>query len=219
VGNEQYPKRSMDEVEELANELLDTYFTSVGHSLNLPVPVEDIAEHFLGYSIDITNEGIFSDPGFLGGIDFEQNLIYVNASVEDHDGRYAFTVAHEIGHHALHREAYLSDNEQGEKEILCRDIGEKPHIEIEADRFAAALLMPSKEVLDVFSRLKLKRKVASIGHPRITICVFALLFRFRCVDAVEAYFGFTYPDGVAIDHTGRTLNVYCKGLHWKQKQC
>jgi Zn-dependent peptidase ImmA (M78 family) len=166
VVNDQYPKRPMDEVEKLADELNTDYKSSTGPALTIPIPVEDIAEHYLGYSIDITNEGLFSDPNFLGGIDFEQNLIYVNASVEDHDGRYAFTVAHEIGHHVLHKEAYLNDKEQGQKEILCRDTGNKPHIEIEADRFAAALLMPSGAVLEVFNRVKPKRKVATIGQAR-----------------------------------------------------
>ena len=164
--NDQYPKRPMDEVEKLADELNTDYTSSIGPALTIPIPVEDIAEHFLGYSIDITNEGLFSDPNFLGGIDFEQNLIYVNASVEDHDGRYAFTVAHEIGHHVLHREAYLNDKEQGKREILCRDSGEKPQIEIEADRFAAALLMPSSVVLETFNRIKPKPKASTIGQAR-----------------------------------------------------
>ena len=41
--------------------------------LTLPVPVEYIAETCLGYTIDFVDDGIFSDPEILGGIDFIEN--------------------------------------------------------------------------------------------------------------------------------------------------
>jgi Zn-dependent peptidase ImmA (M78 family) len=167
VGSDVYPERTMDEVEALADELSQTY--SVNHNRSIlaaPVPVEDIAEHYLGYSIDFTNQGIFADPEFLGGIDFEQNKIYVNASVQDHDGRYSFTIAHEIGHHVLHRDTYLENNADSEQEILCRDTRDKPQIELEADRFAAALLMPSEAILNSIDAIKPKRKASTIGQAR-----------------------------------------------------
>ena len=58
---------------------------------------------------------LFSDPEFLGGINFDKNEIYVNVAIENHDGRYAFTVAHEIGHHVLHKEVYLKIDGADEK--------------------------------------------------------------------------------------------------------
>ena len=109
--------------------------------------------------------GLFSDPELLGGIDFEQNKIYVNASVHDHDGRYSFTVAHEIGHHVLHKGVYL-DNKSSNGEILCRDTREKPHIETEADRFAAALLMPNEVVRSAIVPIGPKTQVFTIGQAR-----------------------------------------------------
>ena len=129
-----------DLVEEAADRLLEDYQKSVG-GFEYPVPVESIAEHFLGYDLEITNEGLFADPKFLGGISFETNTIFVNASVEDHEGRYSFTIAHEIGHHILHKSLYeevVVDRSQ----ILCREEKKKPLIERQADRFAAALMMP-----------------------------------------------------------------------------
>ena len=167
MANELYPEYSLEEVEDFAESFAATYFASVGQELlATPIPVEDMAEHYLGYEIDITDEGLFSDPNFLGGIDFEESKIYVNVSVEDHDGRYAFTVAHEIGHHVLHKESYLESHTEGEKEILCRDASEKPKIELEADRFAAALLMPSDLVQGAYAGLDGKRKVKTIGQAR-----------------------------------------------------
>ena len=165
-SNEQ-PIRSMDEIEELADGIYRTYDNTAdpGH-VTLPVPVEDIAEHYLGYAIDFVDDGIFNDPEILGGIDFEENKIYVNVSVEDHDGRYAFTIAHEIGHHVLHRDAWLKDNRDGNKEILCRDSRNKPQIELEADRFAAALLMPAEAIKSITSTISPRPKVNSIKQAR-----------------------------------------------------
>jgi Zn-dependent peptidase ImmA (M78 family) len=167
VESNDHPIRSMDEIEKLADGLNHTYCTDhTRNSLILPIPIEDMAEHYLGYSIDFVDDGIFSDPKILGGIDFEESKIYVNASVEDHDGRYAFTIAHEIGHHVLHRVAYLKDNVDGNKEILCRDSRNKPQIELEADRFAAALLMPAEAIQNITSTISPRPKVNSIKQAR-----------------------------------------------------
>ena len=135
-----------DLIEEAADQLLDQYRDFAG-TFDLPVPVESIAEHFLKYDLEITDEGLFADPGFLGGIAFETNTIFVNASIEDHEGRYTFTIAHEIGHHVLHKELYdelISDRSQ----VLCREEKRKPLIEQQADRFAAALTMPRRMLAD-----------------------------------------------------------------------
>ena len=106
---------------------------------------EVIAEQVLGYDLVITDVGIFSDPEILGGISFEENTIFINASVAEHEGRYNFTVAHEVGHHVLHKDLYMSVY-AGQNGIMCRDQAKKPMVERQADRFAAALLMPSSEI-------------------------------------------------------------------------
>jgi Zn-dependent peptidase ImmA (M78 family) len=129
-----------DLIEEAADHLLDEYRDFAG-GLTLPVPIESIAEHFLKYDLEITDQGLFADPSFLGGISFETNTIFVNASIEDHEGRYTFTIAHEIGHHVLHRDIY-DDLVADRSQILCREEKHKPLIEKQADRFAAALMMP-----------------------------------------------------------------------------
>ena len=156
----------MAEIEKLADGLNKNYHKADTRHIAFPIPVEDIAEHYLGYAIDFPDDGIFSDPEILGGIDFEEKKIYVNASIEDHNGRYAFTIAHEIGHHALHRDAWLKDNTDGNKEIQCRDARNKPQIEIEADRFAAALLMPAEAIKNIISTISPRPKVNSIKQAR-----------------------------------------------------
>ena len=168
MGNNPYPERSDAEIEKLANRLHSEYLKHNQYnpiSLNLPVPVEEIAEQFLGYEIDFSVTGMFADPDTLGGIDFEGNKIWVNnVSAADHDGRYSFTVAHELGHHVLHRDHYLQSQSTDDGEILCRVTGKKPQIEMEADRFAAAFLMPSDNVSKAVAGKA--RKIRTIGQAR-----------------------------------------------------
>jgi hypothetical protein len=138
-----YPELTDSAIEAAATSLIATFEASTGEVVSVPIPVERIAENFLGYRVEVTDQGLFADPDYLGGIDFENKTILVNASVEDHDGRYAFTIAHELGHHVLHRNHFLNDAESRSNGIMCRSKTKRPMIEHQADRFAAALLMPA----------------------------------------------------------------------------
>lgn len=111
----------------------------------IPVSAELIAEQYLGYELDITDQGIFEDPDYLAGIFFEEKIIRINQSLMSHEGRYNFTLAHEIGHHVLHLD--------GTHESLCRETGNKPPLEQQADLFAASLLMPASFVRAAFAQL------------------------------------------------------------------
>jgi len=143
VTNSIYPDLSDGAIEAAASALIASFEEATGDTLTVPTPVERIAENFLGYRIEVTDQGLFSDPDYLGGIDFESKTILVNASVEDHDGRYAFTIAHELGHHVLHRSHFLNHASDQGAGIMCRSRAKRPAIEYQADRFAAALLMPA----------------------------------------------------------------------------
>ena len=83
-----FPEMPLSDIEARAQQLLDDYENHAGRRTQAPIPVESIAEHYLGYQIDITDEGLFEDPRYLGGIVFDENVIRVNASVESHEGRY-----------------------------------------------------------------------------------------------------------------------------------
>jgi Zn-dependent peptidase ImmA (M78 family) len=155
-----------EDIEIAAERLLEQYRITSKRE-EFPILVENIAEQFLGYNIDITNEGLFANPKLLGGISFETDTIFVNASIEDHEGRYNFTIAHEIGHHVLHKEIFCNSLVSKDK-ILCREISTKPLAEQQADRFAAALLMPRKEITgavglqkskSIYEALKVAKKV------------------------------------------------------------
>ena len=149
VDLDNFPELLDEVIENKANDLIVSYQSESNWNDEMPVPVERIAQKHLGYDIEITNEGLFEDPDFLGGIHFNDKLIQVNGSIEDHDGRYSFTLAHELGHHCLHREAF-KEMTSGD-EIMCRDAGEKPIAERQADLFAAYFLMPKKQVMKAFT--------------------------------------------------------------------
>lgn len=129
---------------------------------SLPVPVEAIVEDAFGLKIRVTDE-MHLAPGLDGEVDRDVSgllltglgEIWVNrAEAERWQGRARFTVGHELGHFVLHRDRL-------ERTIFCRTVEtpedrvggvERPErpgplagddrSEVEADAFAAALLMP-----------------------------------------------------------------------------
>ena len=161
-----FPEVPQHEIEARAQALIERYEDEMGVRVRAPVPVETVAEHFLGYRIDITDEGLFEDPRYLGGIVFDENVIRINASVESHEGRYNFTIAHEIGHHVLHREHYLAAREAETPAIMCREVSAKPLVERQADQFASALLMPAEEVSKAIRKLNVLSGETSVRALR-----------------------------------------------------
>lgn len=81
-----------------------------------------------------------------------ERIIFSNSSLIL--SREIFTIAHEIGHQRLHL------NEQGRTLIKDDDFDDRDDLEIEANYFAASLLMPMDKV-EKFIRLELKSKEIS----------------------------------------------------------
>lgn len=148
-----FPELSDQTIESKAQRLIGDFGAEIGMEVGVPMPVEVIAEQYLNYQIDFVDSGLFSDPDYLGGIVFDDRMIQISSRIEAHEGRYNFTVAHEIGHHVLHREFYLDHRDATTNKIVCREVGEKPLVEQQADRFAAALLMPASLVRSAFGKV------------------------------------------------------------------
>ena len=92
----------------------------------------------------------------VGATWLDDALVVIDSSLEGNDGRYCFTLGHEVGHWQLHRPLREMDKvtfplfsrEPGAKAtaaIVCRD-GQRDSAEIQADKFAALLLMPASDV-------------------------------------------------------------------------
>ena len=147
------PKLSDNDIEQVANDLLSDYENNSQWTPQCPIPVERIAEKHLGYNIEITDDDIYKDTEILGGIIFADKIIQVNGSIEHHDGRYSFTIAHELGHHCLHKELFQKLGIEPDAHTnMCRETGEKPLAEQQADTFAAYLLMPTKFVNKAYTK-------------------------------------------------------------------
>lgn len=110
----------------------------------LPVPVEDIARK-LGAKVIMRPD---FDDDLDGMIVKEGGVVVIGVNDGQHNNRKRFTIAHEIGHLVLHGEIIekvhvdKSFNYRFNRDGRSR-IGQD-RIEIEANRFAAELLMPEK---------------------------------------------------------------------------
>jgi len=151
----EFVQLSHDDIEKEAKHFLATFFAGRNTPHVLPIPIESIAEHYLGYDIEISDEGIFANPLILGGIIFDEKKIMINAATEAHEGRYSFTLAHEVAHHVLHKSIFeTAYNAQ----MVCREDANKPIEERQADHFAGALLMPEDSVRQLYKDLKIPNR-------------------------------------------------------------
>jgi Zn-dependent peptidase ImmA (M78 family) len=108
-----------------------------------PIPVERIAK-LLGAVVKFSP----LDEELSGMIYIQNDLPIIGVNALHHPNRQRFTIAHEIGHLVLHRET-LTGQVHVDKQfrVLMRDGKASTgvdNIEIEANRFAAELLIPTE---------------------------------------------------------------------------
>ena len=147
-----WPVLSDDEIERQADDFRSQSLESLALKSGGAVPVEQIAEQYLGYELEFVGDDGALPGDVIGGIDFDANTIIINSSIESHLGRYSFTIAHEIAHHVLHRDLFLKAR-SGDS-IMCRGGKVRPIEEVQADRFAEALLMPANLIEEHHRKVK-----------------------------------------------------------------
>lgn len=87
-----------------------------------------------------------------GRIFLEDSKYFIHVNKNDHPEIQRFTVAHELGHYCLHKDFLDRKGQILERNNLSsRGTDQK---EVEANRFAAELLMPKKHFLEKCSELK-----------------------------------------------------------------
>lgn len=128
--------------EKKANKLLEDLNIN-----ELPIPVEKIAQIL---DIKISYEP-FKGKDLSGILYRDDNDTIIGVNSEESPQRKRFTIAHELGHFMLHEgnKLYVDQNFR----VNFRDINSSSATdmnEIEANAFAAALLMPDKIVKDTF---------------------------------------------------------------------
>ena len=129
------------QLEALANDILTETFQNSGN-ISLPVDLGRIASKN-GLSVEL---GLFQDPNVSGAYSKPDKKIFVSA--DDSYQRQAFTTAHELGHYFLHQ-----DHQQ---DVMLRQYSLDPGSqtgprEVEASKFAAALLMPRDMIADYWN--------------------------------------------------------------------
>lgn len=124
-------------------------------SFEIPFPVDRISDIDNNLLVTIAD---YSDDDVSGFITYDgkdkKYKIFVNSAKHHH--RVNFTLAHELGHYFLHRDIlsekdFLDGNDTLDgTDILYRkdskDQNVNPQYEREANRFAARVLMPEKQV-------------------------------------------------------------------------
>ncbi|RMH00001.1 MAG: ImmA/IrrE family metallo-endopeptidase [Deltaproteobacteria bacterium] len=152
------PYLKHSELDHAAAELLRKYSEWKGSPARPPIDVDEIVEGYLGLDFEVANlREYLGMPDVLGATWLEDGVVRVDESLEGKDGRFAFTVAHEIGHWVLHRPVIemekvtlplFSSKPDAEPKpaIVCRAQARKQPAEWQADQFAARVLMPASDV-------------------------------------------------------------------------
>lgn len=133
-------KRAKDKAKKLLKS------ASVSH---YPIPVEALAKQQ-----GITVRSIPLDHELSGMAFVKDGLPVIVVNSAHHPNRQRFTLAHELAHHVLHQ-SYLTNNVHIDKGILKRNQRSSEGVdtkEIEANAFAAELLMP-RNLLIAFSHV------------------------------------------------------------------
>lgn len=115
-----------------------------------PVPVEKIAER---YGIEVRYEP--AEDELSGALIRKPDEVVIGVNASHHPNRQRFTIAHEIAHFLLHRGIDMHVDQ--DFRINLRDQRHSDAVrseEIEANRFAAELLMPREFIAQDTRRLQ-----------------------------------------------------------------
>lgn len=131
------------------------------------VDIDSIIE--FNYGLDIVWENIdhLANNGIvLAAINPKRKIIYMNSTQEglfkEKMGTRNFSLAHELGHWILHvtkQRDYEQLNFLDSDIFFCRAGNKKPPIEIQADMFAASLLMPKIIITEAIKDLKKNKEI------------------------------------------------------------
>ena len=154
-----------EDIEFAATKLMMAYGKAFSELHEPPIPVDAILECHLGLSLDFDSmDKLLGQRGVLGAtwIDTKEVIIDEHLDPSDNptiEGRYRFTLAHEIGHWELHRHQVVVSTDRSlfcgkpQPSIICRSNAKKDPIEWQADCFASYLLMPVQMVENEWKKL------------------------------------------------------------------
>jgi Zn-dependent peptidase ImmA (M78 family) len=143
-------------IEKKALVMLAGFEAQYGKVTHPPVPIDRLVECYLDLWIDWDDIADTDEEKILGCLDPNARKIYMNTRhrdhFEDYIGTESYTKAHEVGHWDMHvarpeEMVQLSLLPSAEShQLLCRASRRDPR-EIQAERYAAYLLMPHHLVM------------------------------------------------------------------------
>lgn len=145
--------------------------------LHPPVPVDQIAKK-LGLLLCSLPAG--SEDDISGAIIRNSHRVVIAVNPEHHSNRQRFTIAHELGHYFLH-ESEVYEHVDQRFSVAWRKTdpsGGVDWLEVEANRFAAELLIPTKFLTKDLNSLKeIDRRTTVLLASRYGVSKDAMRFR------------------------------------------
>lgn len=164
IANMDVPYISRGMLEVTSGLLLHSYGQETRKTVVPPIPVDAILENFLKLKFSFMDmREVFGVDDVQGALWMESAEVGVDHSLDPDanprmEGRYNFTVAHEIGHWQLHRRLKLrkaapqlpfGEGELAAPTYVCRS-NTRNRAEIQANYFASSLLMPKPMLIGVW---------------------------------------------------------------------
>jgi hypothetical protein len=170
------PYLSDEKIERDSEALLAEFSSERNVVIAPPIPIEDIVEKHLKLGIEFddthrlfgvprSGRGLGQGPDILGAIFLNERRIVIDESLDPDEnpsmeGRFRFTLGHEGGGHwRLHRRLLAKDPAQialfggpAVPSVVCRSSQSRERVELQADLYAAYLLMPRKLVFDAWQK-------------------------------------------------------------------
>jgi len=145
-----YRKKSRKQIEEFARQTLKD------HGLNsIPIDPVELANK-IGISV---NHATFTEDGISGLIAKRDNNTMILVNSNDSPYRKRFTIAHEVGHFLLHLTGTDGEVVDYEADLFRlhdseENVSTERLKEIEANQFAAALIMPAEHVMEKWEKTR-----------------------------------------------------------------
>ena len=127
-----------------------TFLAQYHPSLELSVPIEEIVDVKMGINI-FPFPRLYKDHGLNGFLSRDRTTIYVDELQYDQfNEKYRFTLAHELGHHVLHKSCYENLPFESPDEYVKWRLSVTPEdiswFETHGDWFAGYVLVPTNRL-------------------------------------------------------------------------
>lgn len=131
-----------EDIETLSNYIISTFSEKIPLQKNKRLFMEELVEH-LGGEIVISSAPTVYEEESGSLVIYPSGKFIIRLSATTSPLRDNFTIAHELGHYFLH----YPHNEKPQEEYIFARFGNGPD-EWQANRFAAAFLMPKEEFIE-----------------------------------------------------------------------